>query len=68
MALCGREKQRNGEGFQAFLPAQKGQIENFIFVNPFDSTGFTGKKKADHMVGVIFLVAGAGIEPTAFRL
>ena len=68
MALCGREKQRNREVFQAFSPTQKGQVENFIFVNPFDSTGFTGKKKADHLVGVIFLVAGAGIEPTAFRL
>ena len=45
MALCGREKQRNGEGFQAFLPTQKGQIENFIFVNPFVVSTFTAQKK-----------------------
>ena len=64
MALCGREKQREREVFQAFSPDQKGQIENLIFVNPFDSTGFTGKKKADHMVGVIFLVGDTKIKRT----
>ena len=45
MSLCSRGKQREREVFQAFIPAQKGQIENFIFVNPSDTRGFRARKK-----------------------
>ena len=45
MALCCREKQRNREVFQAFLAAQKGQIESLVFANPFVSGTFTAQKK-----------------------
>ena len=45
MARSPREKQRDREVFGAFLAAQKGQIENFIFVNPSDTRGFTAQKK-----------------------
>jgi hypothetical protein len=40
MARSPREKQREREVLGAFLAAQKGQIENFIFVNPSDTRGF----------------------------
>ena len=45
MSLCSREKQRDREVLGAFLAAQKGQIENSIFVNPSDTRGFTAQKK-----------------------
>ena len=45
MSLCSRGKQRDREVFGAFLAAQKGQIENSIFVNPFVSGTFTAQKK-----------------------
>ena len=45
MSLCSRGKQRKREVFAAFSAAQKGQIENSIFVNPSDTRGFTAQKK-----------------------
>ena len=45
MSLCSRGKQREREVLGAFLAAQKGQIENTIFVNPSDTRGFTAQKK-----------------------
>ena len=45
MSLCSRGKQREREVLGAFLAAQKGQIENSIFVNPSDTRGFRARKK-----------------------
>ena len=45
MSLCSKGKQRKREVFGAFSAAQKGLIENFIFVNPSDTRGFRARKK-----------------------
>ena len=58
MSLCSREKQRDREVLGAFLAAQKGQIENSIFVNPSDTRGFTAQKKPVFCLADNHLAAG----------
>ena len=68
MARSPREKQRDREDFEAFRPSLKGRIENSIFANPFVTGTFRATKKPVGGLADNRLVAGAGIEPTAFRL
>ena len=45
MARSPREKQREREVFEAFLPGWQGRIENQSFANPFVVSTFTAHKK-----------------------
>ena len=54
--------------FARFYPATRGRGDLGYFAKCCGAGGFVDKKKADLMSAAARLVAGAGIEPTTFRL
>ena len=45
--------EKNREVFGAFLAAQKGQVENFIFVNPSDTTLFSNSISCNILIIIV---------------